>query len=88
MMSSRRISKARMTRTACGDKLDAFPKGTRVAITGGNGSRSSNTQMLVTVASLAYRKGVTIDGYFYGNGLWVDNRGRYYAFRTNVETKK
>lgn len=69
------------------DKLDAFPKGTRVAITGGNGSRSSNTQMLVTVASLAYRKGVTIDGYFYGNGLWVDNRGRYYAFRTNVGKK-
>jgi hypothetical protein len=29
-------------------------------------------------------KGVTIDGYFRGNGLWAKNNGMYYTFKTNV----
>jgi hypothetical protein len=61
-------------------KIGTFPNGTRVAIAGGDDSYASNTQRLVTIASLAYKNGVKIDGYFSGNGLWVDNRGTYYAF--------
>jgi hypothetical protein len=61
-------------------KIGPFPDGTRVAMAGGDDSYASNTQRLVTIASLAYKKGVKIDGYFSGNGLWVDNRGKYYAF--------
>lgn len=69
------------------NQIGTFPTGTRVAIAGGDATYSSNTQMIVTIASLAYKKGVTIDGYFNGNGLWVDNRRKYYAFKTNVKKK-
>lgn len=71
------------------DQIGTFPKGTRVAIAGGDGSDpASNAQMSVTVASLAHKKGVTIDGYFNGNGLWVDNKGNYYAFKTNTKNTR
>ena len=43
--------------------------------------------MRATIDSLAHKKGVTIDGYFSGNGLWVDNKGKYYAYKTNIERK-
>jgi hypothetical protein len=43
--------------------------------------------MRATIDSLAHKKGVTIDGYFRGNGLWVDNKGKYYAYKTNIERK-
>lgn len=73
--------------TAVWDKIGNFPDGTRVALAGGDGTNTSKKQMHVTIDSLAHKKGVEIDGYFRGNGLWVNNKGKYYAYKTNVEKK-
>jgi hypothetical protein len=73
--------------SAVWDKIGNFPSGTRVALAGGNDTDPSKTQMRATIDSLAHKKGVTMDGYFRGNGLWVDNKGKYYAYKTNVEKK-
>jgi len=71
------------------DQIGPIPEGTHVALAGGDGTDpESNAEMAATVASLAGKKGITIDGYFRGNGLWVDNKGRYFAYKTNVEKKK
>jgi hypothetical protein len=69
-------------------KAGGVPGGSRVAFAGGDGSRASNTQLLCTIASLAHRKGVKIDGYFDGTGLWADNTGRYFVHALDLRPKE
>ena len=77
------------------DLIGSLPAGTHVALAGAIESEGGtpggySKELAVTAGSVGYlwhKFGVTIDGYFYGNGLWVDNSLNYYAYKKNVELK-
>lgn len=68
------------------NSLGKLPPGCHAAIAGGNGRDDpSNTELAMVISALRQR-GIVIDGYFDGSGLWVDNRGNYYAYESDKKT--
>ncbi|MBX3414202.1 MAG: RHS repeat protein [Pirellulales bacterium] len=69
------------------EAIGGFPVGCHAAVAGGDGSRESNTELLLVLTALQ-SQGAIIDGYFSGSGLWVDNRGNYHTYESDVKKTK
>ena len=67
-------------------ELGTLPSGTRAALFGGDNSSGSNFTLRGVLNHLRGHA-IEIEGYSDSVGLWIDSTGRYYRYRTDVDSR-